>query len=234
MRLKSEYPGFADIEVIDSNGRQKTYFGNYSLGEQDYSNQIWYKKVMLQGLYISSVFSGFRDVPHFVIAVSRKHPEKEDLWVLRVTIDGKTLQHFIDTIRTSYSDDMFLVDSEGITTTQPLKYGKIGEICIFHRIAGEEEKTFVSKMSSGITIVKKTVGNQKVNHAVASLVNAPWKLVLIKEQYLHASSWTQFKIKLITMFLTCVVIAIFVIIEISTAITTHLRVSDKKIGRAHV
>lgn len=228
VRLKGEYPGFADIEVIDSQGSQKAYFGNYSLGEHDYTNQTWYKEVMQQGVYISSVFSGFRHVPHFVIAVSRKHPESDKHWVLRVTIDGKTLQHFIDKIRTNYSDDMFLVDSEGIAQTQPLKYGKIGEQCIFHKIAGEEEHTFISKMSKGMTIVKKTVNKQRVNHAAVDLVNAPWKLVLIKEQYLHASSWTQFKIKLITMFLTCVVIAVFVIFEISTAITNHLRVSDKK------
>ncbi len=228
VRLKNEYPGFADIEVIDSSGDQQAYFGNYLLGEQNYTDQTWYKEVLLHGVYISTVFSGFRDVPHFVIAVSRKYPNTDEQWVMRVTIDGQTLQNFINTIRTSYSDDMFLVDSEGIAQTKPLKYGEIGNLCIFHAIKGEEEETRKSKIYNGMTIVKKTFNGQKVNHAAVDLVNAPWKLVLIKEQYLHASSWTQFKIKLVTMFLTCVVIAVFIVFEISTAITNHLRDSERK------
>jgi two-component system, NtrC family, sensor kinase len=228
VRLKNEYPGFADIEVVDSEGNQKAYFGNYSLGKYNYTDQTWYKEVIQHGVYISSIFTGFRHVPHFVIAVSRKYSGNQKHWVLRVTIEGQTLQHFIDTIRTSYADDMFLVDSEGIAQTQPLKYGQIGERCILHSIAGEKEQVFFSKMSNEMTIVKKTVDKQKINHAAVSLVNAPWKLVLIKEQYLHASSWTNFKIKLVTMFLTCVVIAFFVVFEISTAITNHLRESDRK------
>jgi two-component system, NtrC family, sensor kinase len=234
VRLQNEYTGFADIEIIDSTGTQKAYFGPYTLEERSYTEQNWYKEVLLHGVYISNIFSGFRNVPHFVIAVSRQHPEGRGHWVLRVTIDGKTLQHFINTIRTSYADDMFLVDRDGITQTTPQKYGKIGDKCVLHGVI----ETAVNHIrvnqqgkddtSSGMTIVKKAFNGQQINHAAIELLNTPWKLVLVKEQYLHANTWVQFKIKLTTMFFSCVIIAVFIILEISTAITSHIRESDKR------
>ncbi|MEA3469205.1 MAG: ATP-binding protein [Thermodesulfobacteriota bacterium] len=237
IRLQKEYPGFADIEIIDAEGSQKAYFGPYQLEDQNYTDQIWYKEVLLRGVYISNIFSGFRHVPHFVIAVSRKHPDKPGHWVLRVTIEGSTLQNFINTISSSYADDMFLVDSECIVQTQPQKYGKIGEKCILllmedtaeHCISNSKlEKNTTGKESADLMIVKRTFQGQEITHAVVDLIGTPWKLVLIKEQYLYANTWLQFKIKLATIFLTCVIIAVLIIFEISSAITKHLRESDKK------
>ena len=237
VRLQSEYPGFADIEIIDSAGTQKAYFGPYTLEDHSYIDQTWYKEVLLQGVYISNVFSGFRQVPHFVIAVSREHPQKEGRWVLRVTIDGKTLQNFINTISTSSADDMFLVDSDYVAQTQPQRYGVIGEKCILHDIEGtvesrgrnnQQEDSVVRDKSTGMLIVKKTFKGHEINHAIVDLLDTPWKLVLIKEQYLHADTWELFKIKLVAMFFSCIIVAVFVILEISTAITNHLRESDKR------
>ncbi len=242
VRLQNEYPGFADIEIIDSEGTQQAYFGPYTLPEHNYSDQTWYKEVLVHGVHISNVFSGFRRVPHFVIAVSREHPHKKGHWVLRVTIDGKTLQNFIDTINTSYADDMFLVDAECIVQTQPQKYGKIGEKCILkieEDIAANKSSKIAKKQdvvgenSMGMLIVKKTFYGQEITHAVVDLLDTPWKLVLVKEQYLYAETWLLFKIKLITMFLTCVIVSVFVILEISTAITNHLRESDNKRQRLY-
>jgi len=237
VRLKNEYPGFADIEIIDTDGKQRAYYGPYTLPKHNYSDQTWYKKVLTHGVHISNVFSGFRHVPHFVVAVSREHPHKKGHWVLRVTIDGKTLQKFIDTIKTNYADDMFLVDAECVVQTQPQKYGKIGEKCILKieedlaakRLGAiKKGRESISQESMGMMVVKKTFEGQEITHAVVDILNTPWKLVLVKEQYLYAETWLQFKIKLITMFLTCVIVSVFVILEISTAITNHLRESDKK------
>ncbi len=237
VRLQDEYPGFVDIEVIDSQGMQKAYFGPYQLEERNYTDQTWYKQVLLQGVYISNVFSGFRDVPHFVIAVSRKHPQEQGNWILRVTIDAKTLQDFVDTTSTSYADDMFLIDVNRTLQTQPQKYGTLGGRCILHDTEDSTKKSFLKSLAKrdtmvqrapGMVIIQKSFEKHRVNHATADLENTPWRLVLIKEQYLHADTWVLFKIRLITIFLTCAIIAVFVIVEISLAITNHLRESDKK------
>ncbi|MBW2329146.1 MAG: hypothetical protein JRF04_05950, partial [Deltaproteobacteria bacterium] len=237
VRLQSEYPGFADIEVIDNKGMQESYFGPYQLEKHNYSDQTWYKEVLLNGVYISSVFSGFRNFPHFVIAVSRKLPQKKGSWVLRVTINAKTLQDFVDTVSTTYADDTFLVDSECFPQTIPQKYGQIGEKCLLPDLEDTTEKEYKEKIAerkkslqktAPMRIVQKSFNGQQIIHAVVDLTNTPWRLVLVKEQYLYADSWREFKIRLTTIFLVCALTAIFVIFEISNAITDHLRESDKK------
>ncbi len=237
VRLQNEYPGFADIEVIDSQGMQQSYFGPYQLAGLSYSDQTWYKEVLLHGVYISTVFSGFRHVPHFVIAVSKKLPQQQGNWVLRVTIDGKTLQDFVDTISTTYADDIFLVDSNCFAQTKPQKYGKIGEKCLLPGLTDTTDKRFKERIAARYSsmhkaaemrIVQKSFNEQQIIHAVVDLSNTPWQLVLVKEQYLYADSWREFKIRLTTIFLTCILTAIYVIFGISNTITDHLRESDKK------
>ncbi|MBU0962166.1 MAG: hypothetical protein KKH60_11570 [Proteobacteria bacterium] len=237
VRLQSEYPGFVDIEVVDSHGMQKSYFGPYQLEGHNYTDQTWYKEVMLRGVYISNVFSGFRHVPHFVIAVSRKHPQQNASWVLRVTIDGQTLQNYVDTISTTYADDIFLVDQSFTVQTRPQKYGKISEKCILFDMGDTIEKNFKKRTverfmmvqkASDMIIVQKSFNGQQILQGVSELVNTPWKLVMVKEQYLYADAWFSFKIRLTTIFLSCAIVAIFVILEIGKAITNHLRESDKK------
>jgi len=234
VRLKGEYPGFADIEIIDSLGMQKSYYGPYQLEGHNYTDQTWYKEVILHGAYISTIFSGFRDVNHFVIAVRVENPEQKSDWVLRVTIDEKTLQNFVDTTSTSYSyaDDIYLIDSFGIAQTEPRKYGTIGEECLLCNIQGTANKSLAKAIADrdtkGMEIVEKAFKGQQVLHATAELANTPWRLVLVKEQYLFAHAWVLFKIKLITIFLCCTIVAVIVILQISSAITSHIRESDNK------
>jgi two-component system, NtrC family, sensor kinase len=238
VRLQSEYPGFVDIEVIDSEGMQKAYFGPYQLEGHKYTDQTWYKEVMLRGVYISNVFSGFRNVPHFVIAVSRKHLQQKSSWVLRVTIDGQTLQNYVDTVSTTYVDDIFLVDKNFIAQTRPQKYGKIGEKSVLYDITDREKTNFKKRVverhitlqkTSDMMIVKKSFQGRQILQGMSDLKNVPWKLVMVKEQYLYADAWFAFKMRLTTIFLSCTIIGLFVIVEIGIAITNHLRASDMKL-----
>ena len=249
IQLKNEYPNFVDIEIVDSEGIQKAYYGSYQLTGNNYTDQTWYKEVLLQGVYISNIFSGFRQVPHFVIAVSKHLPEQCGTWVLRVTIDGKTLQNFVDTINTSYANDIFLVDSDGLPQTIPQNYGKIGEKCmpqegekidqkcILPALEVKSKKNFIKKLAegnlmlintTGMMIVQKSFEGKQILAGVVDIVKTPWRLVLVKEQYLHAETWKQFKFRLKTIFISCSIIAVFVILEICNVITNHIKESDKK------
>lgn len=227
-RLQEVYPGVVDIQLVDSTGMQKSYAGPYKLRKHNYSSQLWYKEVLEKGVAISNVFTGFRNIPHFVIAVERDGSLAEKNCVLRVTVNANTLQDFINTIASGYADDMFLVDTGRIAQTKPVKYGKLGGHCVLHdsqNSVGEETKLVES---SGIVVYERVYKGEAINHGVVELNDTPWKLVLIKEQYLHANSWILFKIKLITIFLSCAIVALFVIVEISYALTAHIRESDEK------
>ena len=237
VRLQKEYPGFVDIQVINSNGMQKAYAGPYHLKSYDYSSQLWFKEVLERGVSISSVFTGFRNIPHFVIAVSRNPSSEDKRCVLRVTINASTLQEYVDTINSGYADDLFLIDSERIAQTTPQKYGELGSKCVLHDKGEATDDHPLKKLSTrdvkliekpGIVVFKRSFQGEQINHAVADLSDTPWKLVLVKEQYLHANSWLRFKIRLVTIFLSCTIVAVFVIVEISHALTVHIRESDRK------
>ena len=235
VRLQNEYPGFVDIQVVDSNGTQKAYAGPYHLKNYNYSSQIWFQEVLERGVSISSVFTGFRNIPHFVIAVSRNPASEDKKCVVRVTINASTLQEFVNTINSGYADDLFLVDSERIAQTTSQKYGGLGSKCTLHdtgrtdhSLKGVSSPRWPGSPCPSRPTTQESFQGRRINHAVADLADTPWKLVLVKEQYLHAKSWVLFKIRLVTIFLSCAIVAVFVIVEISHALTAHIRESDRK------
>nr|WP_320012297.1 ATP-binding protein [uncultured Desulfobulbus sp.] len=236
VRLQHEYPDFADIEVINSSGRQESYIGPYQLSGNDYTQQNWYKEVLQRGVYISNVYSGFRQVPHFVIAVSRTLPNNQGSWVLRVTIDGNTLQRYVDTGVTSSISDVYLVDSEGNLQTKPRKYGKIGEKCILLHDCGltrysisdtlaDYQQLLVKK--ADVTVVKTPEG-EEVLHATIDLQSTPWSLVLVKTLYLHGDAWFYFQLRLFSIILGCILLGVLILLRMSNGITEHIRRSDKR------
>jgi hypothetical protein len=47
------------------------YAGLYSLHGLNYANECWFQEAIEQNVCISDIFSGLRNEPHFVIAVTR-------------------------------------------------------------------------------------------------------------------------------------------------------------------
>lgn len=234
-RLQNEYPDFADIEVIDTQGKQLAYIGPYELDSRDYTDQTWYQEVLQRGVYISNVFSGYRQVPHFVIAISRSHADRKGQWVLRVTIDGRRLQRYIDTISTTLVDDIYLENAEGIAQTTPKKYGQQGALSPLQtplssnydveQILGENVQLLQGKTNIS---VRTTETGQEVLRACIPLDSTPWNLVMIKESYLQEDAWFFFQLRLFTIILSCVVGAVLVALRLSRGITAYIREADIK------
>lgn len=235
VRLQKEYPDFADIEVIDSKGRQQAYIGPYKLVGHDYTDQTWYREVLQRGVYISDIFSGYRQVPHFVIAISRKHTNRDDAWVLRVTIDGRTLQRYIDTISTPLVDDLYLEDATGIAQTQPRKFGQQGSESPLSpsqsaryeidKILVEEDQLIRGKTKISVQV---TEDGGEVLRAAMPLDNTPWDLVMLKESYLQGDAWFFFQLRLFAIISSCVLGAILVTLRLSRGITAYIRECDIK------
>jgi two-component system NtrC family sensor kinase len=58
VNLKKIFGEFVNLRVIDSNGKQRAYAGPGHLQGADYSDQLWYKEVKKQGIYVSDMFRG--------------------------------------------------------------------------------------------------------------------------------------------------------------------------------
>jgi two-component system NtrC family sensor kinase len=123
-RLKNSYGGFVDLGVIDSHGVQRAYVGPYSLTGKDYHEQPWFREVLVKGVYISEVFEGFRDIPHFVIAVKQDH-DNGDFSILRATIDTDRFNALISALDLRPLTDAFLINRRGILQTPSRFHGNI-------------------------------------------------------------------------------------------------------------
>jgi two-component system NtrC family sensor kinase len=212
IRLKQHYTFFADIGVIDSDGLQHSYYGPYDLEGTDYSNEQWFKEVLAKGIFISKVYLGYRQVPHFSIAVSNYDPNTRKQWVLRTTIDASTLQKFINTIKTDTIDDLFLIDQDGILQTSSALYGE--SLSLYKEEAVKNGYAFF-----------KTVENYF--HGTGQIKKTPWTLVLVAKRYVHHQDWQIFRKKLISIVVLCVVIDLFIVYGLATLLTNLIRRSDE-------
>jgi two-component system NtrC family sensor kinase len=233
LRLRNSFPDYTDIEVIGPDGHTAAWEGDYVSKGQSYIGQPWYDETLNKGFYISNIFTGFRGVPHFVVAVSRDLKDGGQ-WVMRVNIDGKTLQRYVDAVAATAVDDLFLVDEKGILQTTPKKYGERGKPTIFprggalnHRLAAEVER-HRQAVGGEYLIDRQMVDGKAMLRVARPVVGTPWRLVMVKEDYRHGTKWINFRNHLFFYLACCGILAILIIISISRAITAYIRESDLK------
>jgi two-component system NtrC family sensor kinase len=121
--LQHQLACFADIGIIDDQGRHLAYVGPYDLLGKNYRESPWFKTTRERQIYISDVFLGFRNEPHFIIAV--KQTTAEGFWIIRATVDTAYFNNMVKDVLSRRSGDAFVVNSEGVFQTGPRAAGKI-------------------------------------------------------------------------------------------------------------
>ena len=114
---------FVDLGVINNAGQHLAYVGPYDLKSLNYYQQTWFADVMSKGVYISNVYMGYRQLPHFIIAVRRQ--EGLNTWILRATIDPESFEEIVRSAQAGRTGDAYIVDREGVFQTSPRFGGKI-------------------------------------------------------------------------------------------------------------
>ncbi len=100
-----------DIGVIDADGQHLKYVGPFDLAGRNYKGTEWFNEVVEGGYYISDVFTGFRGVPHFIIAVKRS--EADSFWILRITVNTDYFSRLVDAAHVGRTGETFIVNREG-------------------------------------------------------------------------------------------------------------------------
>lgn len=213
VRLKRQYPYFADLGVIDQEGVQQAYFGPYNLEGADYRDTEWFKVVFDSGVYISKVYTGYRQVPHFAIAVSNLDPKTKKLWILRATIDANPLQQFVNSTSTSGVDDLFLIDQEGILQTSSSLFG--APLSLFNTQWQNNHQSVL------------TWNNEEYLHTINRISNTPWSLVMMRKHYMHQADWQAFRRHLSLIMFTCAVIAVVVVYSLVTLLSALIKKADE-------
>jgi two-component system NtrC family sensor kinase len=114
---------FVDLGVISNAGQHLAYVGPYQLQGLNYYLEEWFGEVMSRGIYISDVYLGYRQLPHFIIAVRRQ--EGQNTWILRATIDPTIFGALVRAAQVGKTGDAFIVNEEGVYQTPPRFGGQI-------------------------------------------------------------------------------------------------------------
>ena len=123
LSLRSEFQGFVDMGLVNSEGMQISYVGPYKLKGVDYAGKPWLRDTEIKGRYLSNAILGYRGYPHLVVAVHRLE-ENGISWTLRVATDTLRIQQVVSTVGPEHDTDVFLVDTEGVLQTDSNLFGK--------------------------------------------------------------------------------------------------------------
>lgn len=174
---------YMDIGIIDSEGRHLSYVGPYYelLKQVNYKNEAWFKAVKANGIFISDIFMGFRNVPHFIIAVMVR--EKNTSWILRVTINLKNINDIVQKAWIGKQSDAFIVNINNTLQTKPRFGGEFLEQPSFPDFSTESMQSHPYPNYSSAVSTQVERGNHDgvdAFFAAAPVQNTRW-IVVIKE-----------------------------------------------------
>ncbi|MGB5990709.1 MAG: ATP-binding protein, partial [Desulfobacterales bacterium] len=156
-----------DLGVIDSTGQHLAYSGPYNLKGLNYYQQAWFNEVVSKGKYISDVYMGYRQMPHFIIAV--RGYSDGIAWILRATVDSDIFNKLVRTAQTGKSGDAYIINKNGIYQTAPRFSGKI---------LGKSN-IILTRFGEGTTVAEKIKDNGQTKHVAGTwLKNNEWLLVI--------------------------------------------------------
>lgn len=108
-----------DLGVIAFNGNHLAYVGPYreKLAGKNYAQAAWFDEAVRSGRYVSDVFTGYRGVPHFVVAVT----SPSQAYLLRATINSELFNALLNSADVGPNGDAFIVNRKGeLQTTSRL------------------------------------------------------------------------------------------------------------------
>ena len=206
--MNNRVGGFIDLGLIDSTGRQVAYVGPYNLIHLNYNSQPWFHEVESKGVYSSDIFMGYRQIPHFIIALQRQENKKR--WILRATIDSDIFESLVRVAQVGKSGDAFIINKESFYQTH-LRFG--GQILTKSHL----DPTLFGE---GTTVLEKEdTDGKKILYAGSWLKKNSWLLVISQDPSEEMTKL--FKTKRIE-----VVIVVFgcLMIILTTILTTHMSI----------
>ncbi len=215
--LQKSVGGFVDLGVIDDRGVQAAYAGPYDLVGKDYSNANWFKQVDLKGIYVSDVFSGFRNVPHVVIAV--KHIVSADrFYVLRATLDAASINDLFSGLEIGGAGDAFIINRDGVLQTRSREFGQVLEQMAL-------DVPLYSDRSE-VKILPSAKGELVMGYAY--IPETSFILVIIKHKELLMAPWNQSRMQIIAFLVISSVVILLVVLGGTTFLVNQIYLADQR------
>jgi len=220
--LKSSFGGFVDLGLIDSTGKQRAYVGPYKLHGKDYKDQVWFHEVMLRGMHVSEVFMGYRNFPHFVIAI-KDEPTDGDFYILRATIDTEILNRNIPSLGPGPSIDAFIINRQGVLQTPSRFYGDVMGIAPIPIPPYSKNPEFDE--------LRDSAGNSYVM-GYAYIEKSPFICVIMRESGALMGNWFTLRAKRLGFLAASVTAILALIMGTSSYFVSRIRNADLRQAKA--
>lgn len=180
--MQNNSRSFIDLGVIDMAGRHVAYVGPFNLRDMNYAETGWFQDVRRKGFVITDVFLGYRNVPHFIIAVL-KH-EGSTSYIVRATIDMAAIEGLLRRDFSGGRSEAFLVNESGILQTKSLYHGDIMESFSLPKQVVSHKDI----MTQPLEIYENEEGEDELLGAFVHLSSMPWILVVVDDfrETMHA------------------------------------------------
>ena len=218
--VKQAFGGFVDLGVIDERGIQVAYAGPYELEGRSYREHDWFHEVRVRGFHISDVFLGYRNLPHFVVAV-QKDPVVGQEFVLRATIDTEVINRLVRSLVKAIepSGDAFIINGEGILQTPSRFFGAVMERSSLPALPYSTEANLIEiEDESGEPLM---VGYVQIERS-------PFTLVLLSPRGTLQAGWVSLRRDLLGFLAITIVLILAVVVGASTYMVNRAREEDLK------
>jgi signal transduction histidine kinase len=215
--LQRAFGGFIDLGVIDDNGIQISYAGPFELEGRSYSEYDWFSEVSMADVYVSDVFMGYRNVPHFVIAVQDVGPD--GAFVLRATIDTDVLNRLVTSLLVQPSWDAFLLNRDGILQTDSRRYGDALEHCPI---------PMQTNPAQGALVEQEDESGETLLVSYAAIERSPFVLVLLSPREALQAGWLSPRRNLVWFLAISILLILAVVTGGSVYMLNRARESDLK------
>jgi two-component system NtrC family sensor kinase len=199
--LKKDSPAFVDIGFFDPSGVQVAYAGPYtSLEKRSYATEGWYVNLSngVSDYVITDVYLGFRERPHFTIAVSRTFEGR--FLVLRATLDPGSMYDYIGTLEGAGEVHTSIVNPDGRYQLVPSSIG-----------APLEASYFVPPQSPRIGVEKVRGEAAGPEYAYSWLRNAEWALIVQSSENQHHPLFSGFGLRILFVSILAILVILTVI-----------------------
>jgi two-component system NtrC family sensor kinase len=167
--LQQTSAAFIDIGVVNREGILTDYVGPVSYtSEVNYWAEDWFQGLLAPGRssVITEIYLGFRDQPHFTIAVRRG--EGPDLKVLRAALSPERLSGYLATLEGASEVHAAIVNDRGILQVATPTLGE-----------ALQPSGFVPPRTPDRGFVTTSRSGTGSDYAYARLRETPWALVVI-------------------------------------------------------
>jgi len=220
--LKNSFGGFIDLGMINAEGQQEYYTGPYSLKDRNYRDQTWFHEVVVRGSYVSDVFMGHRNFPHFVVAV--KHERGlDDFYILRATIDMEMINRQIQSLNLDRNTDAFILNRQGVLQTESIFYGPVLQEAGLKVPTGSQSREIIEEFKEN---------GRWITSGYAYIEGTPFILMAIRRLENPFIHWLGRRSDVVWFLLVSAALILGVILYSSSQMARQLREADMRRARA--